>query len=153
MYFIGPKGRHEKVDSLYESIHIDGFKKSVVSTNIIRFQNDSTLIYIKPPVGFFGADHDPKICWSGSGYAIKNQKESNIKGFIIQTAELVHQNGDSLYTAWWFDNGVEKTGLQFEWRKKSLLGSQPFRLINVTTESKKESEQQIKRLLNLNLFE
>ena len=153
MFFFGPKGRHEKIDQLYETININGFKKSVVSTNIIKLQNDSVLVYIKPPVGFFGADHNPKICWSGSGYAIKNQKESNINGFIIQTAELVHQNGDSLYTAWWFDNGIDKTGLQLEWRKKSLNGANPFRLINLTTESLNQTEHEVEKMLKRNLFQ
>lgn len=152
MFFFGPKGRHEKVDQLYETININGFKKSVVSTNIIKLQNDSVLVYIKPPVGFFGADHNPKICWSGSGYTIKNQKEKIISGSVVQSAELVSSNGDTLHTCWWFDNGVDKTGLQLEWRKKSFDGAQPFRLINVTTNSKNETEFEVEKMLKRNLF-
>ena len=152
MFFLGPKGRHEKVDNKYDSIHINGFQKSVVSTNIIKLQNDSVLVYIKPPVGFFGADHNPKICWSGSGYTIKNQKETKFDDFIVQTAELVSNNGDTLYTSWWFDNGKFKTGLQLEWRKKSFDGAEPFRLINVTTSSKSELEIEVRKMLDRDLF-
>jgi len=42
--------------------------------------------------------------------------------------------------------------LQLEWRKKSLNGADPFRLINVTTNTKKQTESEVKKLLNLNLF-
>lgn len=152
LYFTGPKGRHDKVDEKFETINLEGFQKSIVNANIIKLENDSVLVYIKPPVGFFGADHTPTICWSGSGYAIKNQKETLIQNAVIQTAELVHNNGDTLYTAWWFDNGIDKTGLQLEWRKKSLNGADPFRLINVITNSLEQTYFETKKLLLRNLF-
>jgi len=150
--FIGPKGKHSKVDEKYQSIQLKGFQKSIANTNIIKLENDSVLIYIKPPVGFFGADHSPKICWSGSGYKLKNQKETQLGQYLIQTSELIDKEDNILYTAWWFDNGTDKTGLQLEWRTKSLNGAVPFRLINVTTANQKQTLKTAKALLSKNLF-
>ena len=150
--FTGPKGNHSKVDDKYQSIQLKGFEKSVASTNIIKLENDSVLIYIKPPVGFFGADHSPKICWSGSGYKLKNQKETQLEQYLIQTSELIDKEDNILYTAWWFDNGSDKTGLQLEWRTKSLNGAAPFRLINVTTANPQQTLKTAKTLLSKNLF-
>ena len=150
--FTGPKGNHSKVDDKYQSIQLKGFEKSVASTNIIKLENDSVLIDIKPPVGFFGADHSPKICWSGSGYKLKNQKETQLEQYLIQTSELIDKEDNILYTAWWFDNGTDKTGLQLEWRTKSLNGAAPFRLINVTTANPQQTLKTAKTLLSKNLF-
>tara|TARA_B110000091_G_scaffold214498_1_gene268441 strand:- start:1858 stop:3177 length:1320 start_codon:yes stop_codon:yes gene_type:complete len=150
--FTGPKGNHSKVDDKYQSIQLKGYEKSVASTNIIKLENDSVLIYIKPPVGFFGADHSPKICWSGSGYKLKNQKETQLEQYLIQTSELIDKEENILYTAWWFDNGSDKTGLQLEWRTKSLNGAAPFRLINVTTANPQQTLKTAKTLLSKNLF-
>lgn len=150
--FTGPKGNHSKVDDKYQSIQLKGFEKSVASTNIIKLENDSVLIYIKPPVGFFGADHSPKICWIGSGYKLKNQKETQLEQYLIQTSELIDKEDNILYTAWWFDNGSDKTGLQLEWRTKSLNGAAPFRLINVTTANPQQTLKTAKTLLSKNLF-
>ena len=150
--FTGPKGNHSKVDDKYQSIQLKGFEKSVASTNIIKLENDSVLIYIKPPVGFFGADHSPKICWSGSGYKLKNQKETQLEQYLIQTSELIDKEDNILYTAWWFDNGSDKTGLQLEWRTKSLNGAAPFRLINVTTANPQQTLKTAKTLLSKNFF-
>ncbi|MDA9328861.1 exosortase N [Flavobacteriales bacterium] len=150
--FTGPKGNHSKVDDKYQSIQLKGYEKSVASTNIIKLENDSVLIYIKPPVGFFGADHSPKICWSGSGYKLKNQKETQLEQYLIQTSELIDKEDNILYTAWWFDNGSDKTGLQLEWRTKSLNGAAPFRLINVTTANPQQTLKTAKTLLSKNLF-
>lgn len=150
--FIGPKGKHSKVDEKYQSIQLKGFQKSIANTNIIKLENDSVLIYIKPPVGFFGADHSPKICWSGSGYKLKNQKETQLGQYLIQTSELIDKEDNILHTAWWFDNGTDKTGLQLEWRTKSLNGAVPFRLINVTTANQKQTLKTAKALLSKNLF-
>lgn len=150
--FIGPKGKHSKVDEKYQSIQLKGFQKSIANTNIIKLENDSVLIYIKPPVGFFGADHSPKICWSGSGYKLKNQKETQLGQYLIQTSELIDKEDNILHTAWWFDNGTDKTGLQLEWRTKSLNVAVPFRLINVTTANQKQTLKTAKALLSKNLF-
>ena len=142
----------KREDVFIETKSLKGFEKSVASTNIIKLENDSVLIYIKPPVGFFGADHSPKICWSGSGYKLKNQKETRLEQYLIQTSELIDKEDNILYTAWWFDNGSDKTGLQLEWRTKSLNGAAPFRLINVTTANPQQTLKTAKTLLSKNLF-
>ena len=82
----------------------------------------------------------------------ENECEDKFDDFIVQTAELVSNNGDTLYTSWWFDNGKFKTGLQLEWRKKSFDGAEPFRLINVTTSSKSELEIEVRKMLDRDLF-
>jgi len=68
----------------------------------------------------------------------------------IYTAQLIKEN-DLLQTAWWFDNGKHKTHSQLEWRWKSILGATPYRLINITTETKDQLKNEIGSLINKDL--
>lgn len=150
--FVTKEGKHVALDEKYNSINIEGFQKTIVNANIMKFENNDALVYIKPPVGFYGADHSPKICWTGSGYKIKNQKEIIVNNVVVQSAELVAKNGDRLFTSWWFDNGEHKTGLQLSWRANSFKGAAPYRLMNVTTAANTTTTQLTKVLLRQNLF-
>ncbi len=134
--------RHLIVDQESEQIVLPGFEKTMVENNVIKFQNDDALIYIKPAAAFYAPDHSPTICWRGSGYDFKNIEIKNINGRDIYTARLV-KDDDILYTSWWFDNGEDKTVSQLHWRRSAAMGSMPYRLINVTT----TQEEGLERLI------
>jgi exosortase N len=143
--------RNIQVDNKSSNIELMGYTKSITKENVIKFENNKSLIYIKPSCHFFGPDHSPTICWKGSGYDFMNIKIENIGAFEIYTAELKKED-EILQTAWWFDNGKDKTTSQLDWRWKTALGDEPYRLINVTSVSKKELNMQIHNLIMQNLF-
>ena len=54
--------RNIEVDNKSSAIEIANYKKSITPNNVVKFENDKTLIYIKPSCHFFGPDHSPTIC-------------------------------------------------------------------------------------------
>ncbi|NQX98787.1 MAG: hypothetical protein HRT73_13040 [Flavobacteriales bacterium] len=144
--------RNNQIDNKSSNIELTSFSKSITEHNVIKFENDNALIYIKPSCHFFGPDHSPTICWKGSGYEFINIKIEKLGAFEIYTAEL-KKDDEILQTAWWFDNGKAKTISQLDWRWKTALGDEPYRLINITTTSKNELKKQIYNLITEDLFE
>ncbi|MBU0765830.1 MAG: hypothetical protein KJ607_13470, partial [Bacteroidetes bacterium] len=100
---------------------------------------------------FYGSDHNPSICWLGSGYSFENINTTTINGCEIYTATL-EKEGSRLYTAWWFDNGEHKTIEQFSWRWNSLKGQAPYRLINVTCETGDKLLEEVTKLINTSMI-
>ena len=138
-----------KADTLItvnEHIQLPGFKKNLLKTGISKFENDNLLIYIKP-TPFYVPGHDPKICWTGSGYDFKQIRKERIGHSNIYTALLVKGN-DKIYAAWWFDNGATSTVDQLEWRWKDATGHHPFYLINVNAMNRKNLKEQVISLLS-----
>ncbi|RKR82428.1 exosortase N [Mucilaginibacter gracilis] len=121
-----------KADSLITSpppVNLAGYKKTCLDGGIIKFENKEALIYVKPTL-FFAPEHDPMICWRGSGYRLENVKAEQISGHNIYTATL--QKGPyKIFAAWWFDNGKTQTINQLTWRCKAAHGDGSFYLINV----------------------
>jgi exosortase N len=149
--FFAPPSSHVKMDPLFKKIELEGYQKSIIQHNILKLENDITLLYVKPSVNFFGAHHSPLICWTGSGYKINNEKQVAVGEHSYSTGILT-KGCDSLYTAWWFDNGITKTDSQWHWRSDMMKGSKPYRLINVSCSSKNELDKQVGIFLNSNLF-
>ena len=143
--------RNIEIDNKSDKIELAGFNKSITENNVVKFKNDAALIYIKPSCAFFGPDHSPTICWRGSGYEFINIKTEQHNNFNIYTAEL-KKDDEILQTAWWFDNGTDKTISQLDWRWKSATGHEPYRLINITATTQQELKSQVERLINKNLF-
>lgn len=143
--------RNIEVDHKTCNIELSGYTKTITSEQVLTFKNDEALIYIKPSCHFLGPDHSPTICWKGSGYEFENIKIEKIGLFEIYTADLKKDN-EMLKTAWWFDNGKEKTISQLDWRWKTAWGEEPYRLINVTTNTKDELNNQINQLIKKNFF-
>jgi len=117
-----------------------------VGEDIIKIERPEALIYIKPITNFYDGEHNPSICWKGSGYELKKIKDETINNMTIHTATLEKDNS-TLQTAWWFDNGETQTVSQLEWRWKMFNGSKPFAVINVTASTKEELERQVSYFL------
>lgn len=130
-------------DIALSSIEKKGFQKEIMAENIVKFSNNSTIIYLKPAAKFWGCDHSPLICWAASGYEFEKIQVKTVANVQIYVAELVSTDpkNPTLYTAWWYDNGTEKTISQTTWRWKMMRGAADFRLINVSTLSKDELEK------------
>ncbi|RZM25805.1 MAG: exosortase N [Pedobacter sp.] len=138
-----------KADSLVpvnNQIRLKGFSKKILSTGISKFEAHDALIYIKP-APFYMPGHDPKICWTGSGYEFKQIRKEKIADAVIYTAILT-KGKDQIFTAWWFDDGEIRTVEQLSWRWKGATGEDPYYLINVNALSKQKLNVQVASLLS-----
>ena len=139
-------------DVAFEKIEMQGFEKSIDKKGVLKLAADSLLIYIKPPSHIFQGTHDPRYCWSGSGYELSNISKTIVEKQTIYTAILSKDN-DQLYTAWWLDNGNQKTISEFGWRFNSIKQEEGFRLINVTSHDKDFLKNALPELLSLPFFQ
>ncbi|MBC8111227.1 MAG: exosortase N, partial [Verrucomicrobia bacterium] len=64
---------------------LKGFNKSLVKNNVLKFENENNLIYLKPIPAFYSAEHSPMICWQGSGYVFTAIHEKILNGTHIYT--------------------------------------------------------------------
>lgn len=126
------------------ALPVEGYRVQRVS-DVLKLENDRSLVYIKPIKGFYSADHNPMICWRGSGYEFKQVEKSSINGQRIYMA-LLQNEQDTLYTAWWYDNGVKQTIDQFTWRWDALQHHTKYALINVTANTREKLEQEVKKI-------
>jgi len=137
---------YEKTPKLH---YIKGFKSKPVDFGGTKLTNDKALIYHKPCSNFWSADHNPSICWKGSGYVFKTEQVKLINGIEIYTAGLVKDKDEKLFTAWWFTNGETITNNQLNWRWQMISGAPDFAMINVTCNSEAELEKQVAELLTI----
>ncbi|WP_207495397.1 exosortase N [Aridibaculum aurantiacum] len=121
-----------------------GYTTSMLDDDVVKLNNQQALIYIKPIRNFYNADHNPMICWKGSGYNLKHINTTTIAGLVVYTARLEKEK-DVLYTSWWYDNGKEKTISQLQWRWNMMKGSSPYAIINITTSSPAQLAEEVKR--------
>ena len=144
--FIAPKMvTGDTLVSANKSIQINGFAKTKLETGILKFENKKALIYVKP-AAFYIPGHDPKLCWTGSGYVFKHIKSETIGGYEIYTAVL-QKKKDKIYAAWWFDNGTIKTADQLAWRWQAARSGINFYLVNVNAMNRIDLEKQVFELL------
>lgn len=126
-------------------IQIQGYKKENLENGIMKFENNQSLIYLKPTV-FYAPEHNPMVCWKGSGYDFKSIKKEVFSGREIYTGTLVKGN-DIIYTAWWFESKQIKTINQLSWRWKALKDNNQFYLININASSAPVLIKIIKKML------
>lgn len=131
-------------------ITVNGYHKSTLHNGVIKFDNPKTLIYIKP-TAFYAPEHDPMVCWTGSGYEFKAIQESVVQGRHIYSG-MLQKAGGTIYTAWWFDNGQTKTVNQLKWRWQAATGQPGFCLINVNAAKRDDLTATVNRIINQNLI-
>ncbi len=130
---------------------LNGYQINSMPFNVIKCQNDSSLVYVKRINGFYHTEHSPAICWRGSGYNFTRIKEEKIGNHKIYTAEL-HKGNGILYTAWWYDNGEHKTISQLEWRWKAMKTGKDYSIVNVTSDNKGVLLTQVADILMGDIF-
>lgn len=107
-----------------------GMNKECLENGVLKYSNKDLLIYEKPLYAFYSADHNPMICWKGSGYKMDKITDTVINGKHVFKAEIKNENS-MLYTSWWFESDKHICADQLEWRKHALLNGEKFSLINV----------------------
>lgn len=141
---------HTPNDAELAGINLPNFQKSKTENGMWKFENEDALVYIKPAVKAFQGSHDPRICWSGSGYEFTKVKTAQIDGQKIYTAILT-KGEDELHTAWWFDNGTIKTINEWQWRWTALSEKTGFRLVNVTTAEQNDLLDISKKIMRISM--
>jgi exosortase N len=130
---------------------VPGYEKSMMTNDVIRFENEDALIYVKPVRSFYGTEHTPMICWVGSGYTFEHVQKTICHSKEIFIGKL-KKGQDSIYCAWWFDNGTDKTIRQIDWRWSVLKGADNYSLINVNATDEKKMFAITEELLTKNIF-
>ncbi len=129
-------------------LQLPGFNKQIKEDGVAEFKKESILIYIKPAARPFESDHPPAMCWQGAGFHLENIEVKELSKFSILKATL-RKGKATQYTAWWYDNGEDKTIEQWKWR---LSKNEPYRIINITTANKNELDALCNEYLKKKLF-
>ncbi len=126
--------------------HLPGYKEELLNNDVAKLEKPGILMYIKPLSKFYGAEHNPMICWTGSGYQFSRISTRTVSGKEIYTGVL-KKNKDIIYAAWWFDNGKHQTISQMDWRWRAIKGEN-FYLVNVNSGDKETLYTEVRNLLN-----
>jgi exosortase N len=134
---IGWKIKNEKPVMSFEQTmpQLNGFQAVTLENGVTKYSNEDVLVYLKPVQAFYSTEHHPLICWEGSGYKFRHVQQRQIGNYKVYVGEL-QKGKDTLYTAWWMDNGQHQTIDQWDWRARMLKGEARFRLVNVTVAQK-----------------
>lgn len=124
--------KKERSETAAITMDIQGYTVSPHPQGVVKMENEAVLVYIKQIRWFCDTEHNPMNCWSGSGYSLSRVRETTVHGIDMYTAVL-QKDDDTLYTAWWYDNGLIATSAQLRWRKDMLFGAPAYSLLNVTT--------------------
>lgn len=131
-------------------VNVPGYSTTRLEHRVTKLSSKNALIYIKPIAGFFSSDHQPMICWSGSGYDFTKVHQKEVNGANVYAATL--EKGDEhLYTAWWYDNGRSTTISQVQWRWNAFKKSQHYAIINVTASTPGMLEKEVIKMMGLKL--
>ncbi len=120
--------------------------------NILQLKNHNSLVYFKPQHTFSISNHNPLICWKGTGYQVRNEQKIEINNVKLYTAILIN-GSEVLHTAWWYDDGQSiKTTNEFLWRYLQLKDDKKFHLINLSCHTKDELLEEVFFLTQQPLF-
>jgi exosortase N len=131
-----------------KNVSVPGYTSMQLEHRVTKLYNENALVYIKPIAGFFSSDHQPMLCWSGSGYEFTKVHEKKINGITVYAATL-EKGSERLYTVWWYDNGVSTTISQLEWRWNALRTQQHYSIVNVTAATPVMLEKETGKMLLL----
>lgn len=119
---------------------ISGYKLSVTQPGIVKLEDSRALLYVKFVRGFYDSDHNPTICWKGSGYDFTNVQQREFAGLVLNSA-ILKKGKDELYTAWWYSNGKDHTVNPFSWRYNAVKTGTSYAVVNVTAATEKDLEK------------
>lgn len=127
-------------------VKLAGYGVSTFAPGILKLEGDNSLVYVKYVRGFYDTDHNPSLCWKGSGYEFQQLEPKVLAGVPVYTAVLVN-GAEKLYTAWWYGNSRLHTIDQFRWRYDSFRGGNPYAVINVTTADERSLANEVAKVI------
>ncbi len=137
------------MDQTVEKLVVEGYERKLLDSGILQFLGDSSLVYVKPGVPVFASDHNPKICWRGSGYEFAGEYLGDVDGQSVIFSQLVTPDGQTWYSCWWYDSGLEQTTSQWAWRWGTMTSRKPYRLINITAENERLLKLEAKKWMTI----
>lgn len=123
-----------------------GYTISEAADEALAFRNDEALILVKKEQKPWESGHPPEICWKSEGFELEQFQYKNWGQHQIMVGQMRKQN-QVYYTAWWYDNGINKTALQSKWRLDPKGG---YRVINVTCSSQELLNKYCSQWITLN---
>lgn len=142
--------RHQVADSgqsmVQESLVIEGFQSNTFKGHVTKYTSPTALLYIKDPVAPYRADHNPMICWQGSGYSFQKIDTWIVYGIEVNQAELI-KDDEKLYTAWWFESQKYQVGSQMDWRRLGLIENENFYLMNLSCNTPDILRKELNKIL------
>lgn len=143
--------RKEPVPNRFAANAIPGYTLRNLPNSILQLNNSQCMVYIKPIPDFYYTDHTPSICWEGSGYTFSTLRPRQLGGIRVFQGCL-EKGRETLYTAWWYDNGNTQTIDAFGWRWDLLHGAAPYAVVNVTAASETQLEAEIGQIYKTHPF-
>jgi exosortase N len=130
---------------------LEGYETEQVTPDVTKLWNDETLIYVKAPIPPYRTDHNPMICWKGSGYSFSKVDHFKLGGHHVIYSELV-KGKEKLYTTWWFQSDKSIAVDQWGWRRKSIKTGESFYLVNITCNSMETLKEKSLGIMREELF-
>jgi exosortase N len=136
--FLASRPVDQEAPHHFGSINPVGYTYRQLTEGIVQLTKPGVLIYIKPQTDWLSVGHSPVTCWQGSGYELRQVKETTIEGhpaYMGQLWQSTHAGPQKnvLYTSWWFSNGIDITTSQFAMRSDMVRNKAKYVLVNVTT--------------------
>lgn len=117
--------------------YLQSFTYKPLKHGVSSFSKPDQLVYLKQVKGFYSTDHNPSICWRGSGYKFTRIRDRKIGAIQYYSATLEKEN-QVLHTAWWYECGDLRTNKQLTWRWRNFVTGEKCELINITAGSAEE---------------
>lgn len=151
MYNLQAREKNRSINNTAVPI-IPGYTATPLADGVVKLDHQQSLVYLKPIPDFFNPDHNPSICWKGSGYRFEQIREEVLWGHTVYTAALTRES-DTLYTAWWYSNGSTITVSQVKFRWDIISGGDKYTLVNVTAAGRNELEQELRAIFEDQRFD
>jgi exosortase N len=117
---------------LKENYGFIGYTCKPLDNGFVQLTKPGLLVYLKPLTDWYSLEHNPAVCWRGSGYELRHIRETTWDGHPAYIGQLKKRN-QTLQTVWWFSNGSYISISQIDVRSRMLRGHSGFALINVTS--------------------
>ncbi|RFS26404.1 exosortase N [Chitinophaga silvatica] len=140
-----------EVKTAVNIVQLPGTTVTTLNDQICRQASTDLLLYIKPIPSFYFSDHQPMICWKGSGFEFYKVTEVKIDGKKIFQAVLKKADA-TLYTAWWYESKNSYSNSQLSWRWDALRNGTSYYLMNVTTNDPHKLTESIRQVMNAHLI-
>jgi exosortase N len=149
--FLASRPVDQEAPHHFGSINPASYTHRQLAEGIVQLTKPGVLVYIKPQTDWFSIGHSPATCWRGSGYELRQVKETMIEGhpaYVGQLWQSTHAGPQKnvLYTAWWFSNGIDITTSQFAMRSDMLRNKVNYVLVNITTTNQTALLQQTSQI-------
>lgn len=108
------------------------------------YRNKKATFILKKNLPIFGLGHHPKICFEALGYVFHSEEEIRLEKENTFRLSVIEKDKRKYFLSWWYiEEGEEKekirTSSELTWRKQSLSANKAFVLVNLITDTKKDS--------------